>query len=105
MCRDVLDHVAACRRWRRDRADLQGARIATRVWLRCLGLADSLRRDDCDLIGRLPMSALYQKRPYAPPQSYQPLLEVVANFRQQVARAERFRHAVITARCPRLLFF
>jgi hypothetical protein len=27
------------------------------------------------------------------------------NFRQQVARAERFRHAVIAARCPRLPFF
>src|SRR5262249_54015334 len=40
------------RRCRRDRADLQGARVATRVWLRCLGLADSLRRDNCDLIGR-----------------------------------------------------
>ena len=29
----------------------QITRIAT-VWLRCLGLADSLRRDNCDLIGR-----------------------------------------------------
>src|SRR6516164_2153555 len=52
MCRDVLDQIAACRRWRGDRANLQRARIATRLWLRCLGLADSLRRDDCDLIGR-----------------------------------------------------
>src|SRR5262249_52669778 len=27
------------------------------------------------------------------------------NFRQQLARAERFRHAVIAARCPRLPVF
>ena len=35
----------------------------------------------------------------------QPLLEVMANFRQQLARAEGFRYTVIAARRPRLLFF
>jgi len=34
-----------------------------------------------------------------------PLLQVMANFRQQLARAERLRHVVITSRRPRCLFF
>jgi hypothetical protein len=48
------------------------------------------------------MSALCQKQTL---QSCQPLLEVMANFRQQLARTKRFRHVVITTRCSRLLFF
>src|SRR6185503_18011898 len=44
--RDVLDQVAARRRWRRHRPDLQGAGVAARLRLRRLGLADGLSRDD-----------------------------------------------------------
>ena len=47
--RNVLDQIAARRRRRRDRADLQGARLQARLRLRRLGLADRLSRDDRDL--------------------------------------------------------
>ena len=44
--RDVLDQVAARRRRRDHRADLQGTRHQARLRLRRLGLADRLSRDD-----------------------------------------------------------
>ena len=44
--RDVLDQVAARRRRRDHRADLQGARDQARLRLRRLGLEDRLSRDD-----------------------------------------------------------
>ena len=48
--RDVLDQVAAGRRRRDHRADLQGAGVQARLRLRRLGLADRLPRDHRDLI-------------------------------------------------------
>ena len=42
MRRDVLDQVVARGRWRHHRADLQGARLETRLWLRRVGLDDGL---------------------------------------------------------------
>src|SRR6266566_5485183 len=42
---------------------------------------------------------------HASQQSCRPLLQVMPNFRQQLARAERLRHLVIAARRPCLLFF
>jgi len=44
--RDVLDQVAARRRWRRHCPDLQGARVEARLRLRRLGMADRLSRVD-----------------------------------------------------------
>src|SRR5581483_11799240 len=49
--RDVLDQIAARRRRRYHRADLQGARRQARLRLRRLGLADRVSRDDRDLTG------------------------------------------------------
>src|SRR3546814_6023512 len=49
LCRDVLDQIAACRRWRDHRGDLQGARDAAGLRLRRLGLADGLRANGRDL--------------------------------------------------------
>src|ERR671920_1764077 len=49
--RDVLDEVAARRRRRDHRADLQGARAEARLRLRRLGLEDGVPRDGGDLIG------------------------------------------------------
>ena len=48
--RDVLDQVAARRRRRDHRADLQGARGQARLRLRRLGLEDRLSRNDRDLM-------------------------------------------------------
>ena len=48
--RDVLDQVAARRRRRRHRPDLQGARGQARLRFRRLGLADRIPRIDRDLI-------------------------------------------------------
>src|SRR5262249_20783307 len=45
--RDVLDQVAACRRRRDHRADLQGARREAWLRLRRVGLADRIPRDHC----------------------------------------------------------
>src|SRR5262249_61009453 len=56
LCRDVLDQVSARRRRRGHRANLQGTRIETWLRLRCLGLADRVRRDDRDL------TELYRRR-------------------------------------------
>ena len=50
--RDVLDQVAAGRRRRHHRADLQGARGQARLRLRRLGLEDRLQRNDRDLDDR-----------------------------------------------------
>src|SRR4051812_19454111 len=47
--RDALDQVAARRRWRHHRADLQGARDAARLRLRRVGLADGVPRTHCDV--------------------------------------------------------
>src|SRR6478672_5743442 len=48
--RDVLDQVAARRRRRDHRADLQGARGQARLWLRRLGLEDGLQGSHRDLM-------------------------------------------------------
>jgi hypothetical protein len=45
------------------------------------------------------------KGTHALQQSMPGLGEVLSNFRQQLARTERFRHIVIAACCPGLLFF
>src|SRR5215469_332732 len=44
---DVLDQVAARRRRRDHRADLQGARDQARLWFRLVGLADRVSRRNC----------------------------------------------------------
>ncbi len=46
LCRNVLDQVAARRRWRDHRPDLQGAGHQARLRLRGVGLEDRLSRDD-----------------------------------------------------------
>src|SRR6187401_752391 len=48
--RDVLDQVAARRRWRRHCPDLQGTGVEARLRLRCLGMADRLSRVDRDVM-------------------------------------------------------
>ena len=51
--RDVLHQVAARGRRRHHRADLQGARSETRLWLRRVGLDDRLSRGHRGLSGKV----------------------------------------------------
>src|SRR4029077_11962441 len=49
--------IAARRRRRNYRADLQGARQQAWLWFGCLGLADGLSRDNCVVSLRAPLSS------------------------------------------------
>ena len=62
--RDVLDQVAARRRRRDHRADLQGARGQARLRLRRLGLEDGLQRDHRDLMRSRGGAAATLRRPH-----------------------------------------